>query len=78
MITTIACPISMSHPDISDTSPVWVDAMGNEYRVASGIIGGRKATKKTVASPDAITILIGLPGIEALHSMGLSAKEADA
>ena len=78
MIVTIACPISMTHDGINpDSAPIWVDAAGNQYRVASGIIDGCEATEHQTATPDAVTILIGLPGVEALHSIGLSPEEAE-
>ena len=76
MITTIACPVAMTHPEVPDTAPIWVDAGGNEYRVASGIIDACEATEHQTATPDVVTILTNLPGLEALAAMGLSAKEA--
>lgn len=78
MITTIACHVAMTHDGINpDTAPIWTDAEGNEYRVASGVIDGCKATDHTAATPDAVTIMIGPPGLEALAAMGLSVKEAE-
>lgn len=76
MITTIACPVAMTHPEVLDAAPVWVDAGGNEYRVASGIIEDCTATRHKLAKPDKITIMTDIPGLEALSAMGLSAKEA--
>jgi hypothetical protein len=76
MITTIACPAAMTHPEVPDAAPVWVDADGNEYRVASGVIDDCKATRHKLAKPDKITIMTDIPGLEALSAMGLSAKEA--
>jgi len=76
MITTIACPAAMTHPEVPDAAPVWVDASGNEYRVASGVIDGCKATRHKLAKPDKITIMTDIPGLEALSAMGLFAKEA--
>lgn len=76
MITTIACPAAMTHPEVPDAAPVWVDAEGNEYRVASGVIDDCKATRHKLAKPDKITIMTDIPGLEALSAMGLSAKEA--
>lgn len=75
MITTIACPAAMTHPEVPDAAPVWVDAEGNEYRVASGIIEDCKATRHNLANPDKITIMIDMPGLEALAAMGLFIKE---
>jgi len=76
MITTIACPVAMTHPEVPDTAPIWVDAGGNEYRVSSGIIDECNATRHKLAKSDKITIMIDLPGLEALAAMGLSTKEA--
>ena len=77
-VTTIACPVAMTHDAVNvATAPIWVDAAGNQYRVASGIIDGCEATEHQAATPDAVTILIGLPGVEALHSIGLSPEGAE-
>lgn len=73
MTVTIACPMSLTHDAINvETAPIWADAAGNQYRVASGVIDGCEATPHTLATPTAITILIGLPGLEALALMGLT------
>lgn len=73
MTTTIACPISMTHDGINpDSAPIWVDADGNQYRVASGFIDGCEATEHQTATPSAVTILIGPPGLAALAAMGLT------
>lgn len=72
IITTIACPIAMSHLDVDPlTAPIWTDLSGNQYRVASGILGEVLQTEHITASPDKITILVGLSGISALEAMGL-------
>lgn len=73
MTTTIACPIAMTHDGVNpDSAPIWADAEGNEYRVASGVIDGCEPTEHTLATPDSITIIVGLPGLEALAAMGLT------
>lgn len=72
---TIACPISMTHPEVDqDSAPIWVDANGNEYRVASGRLEGYTATESSVASPLRVTIVIGTDGLFALSDMGLKAQ----
>ena len=72
---TIACPISMTHPEVDqDSAPIWVDAKGNEYRVASGRLEGYTATESSVASPLRVTIVIGTDGLFALSDMGLKAQ----
>jgi hypothetical protein len=76
MIVTIACPISMTHDGINpDSAPIWVDAAGNQYRVASGIIDGCEATSHQTATPDAITVIFGVTGLAALATMGLKPVE---
>jgi hypothetical protein len=73
MTVTIACPLGLSHDAINtDTAPIWVDAAGNQYRVASGVIDGCEATEHQTATPSAVTILIGPPGLAALAAMGLT------
>lgn len=77
MTVTIACPPGLSHDAINaDTAPIWADAGGNQYRVASGVIDGCEATPHTLATPSAITILIGPPGLDALATMGLTPPAA--
>lgn len=73
MIVTIACPISMTHPEINpESAPIWLDQVGNKYRVTSGIIEECGSTEHTLATANKITILTDLPGLEALATMGLS------
>ena len=74
-VTTIACPIAMEHPEVQPEAPVWVDAAGNEYRIASGIVEGAETTEHTPAAPDRITIIVGMDGLSALAVMGLHSQE---
>lgn len=76
MIVTIACPMGLEHPEVAADSPVWVDATGNEYRVASGVVEGIDPTEWTEAAPDRVTIIVGMEGLAALAAMGLSKAEA--
>lgn len=76
MITTIACPLGLEHPAVNpDTAPIWQDAAANQYRVASGMLDGIEPTEHTTATPDAITIIVGMDGLAALAAMGLIQPE---
>lgn len=73
-ITTLACPPSMSDPNIDPaTAPVWVDAEGNQYLVASGYLDGEYVTSDPIAAePDRINVVVGMNGLDALAAMGLT------
>jgi hypothetical protein len=74
MITTIACPLTLSH-DFVDTqfAPIWEDEMTNKYYVASGVFDQPiEPTEHTQADPEKITIIVGMNGLEALAMMGLT------
>ncbi len=73
-VVTITCPIGLEHQEVLPDAPIWVDSLGNEYRVASGIIEGIEPTEFTVATPDKITVVVGVDGVTALAMMGLIAK----
>ena len=74
MIVTIACPVHLSHAEIDPlTAPIWIDAVGNEYRVASGLIDVAQ-TDHSVATPDRLTIVVAQDGLTALAQMGLVPK----
>lgn len=75
---TIACPTTLEHIHVdSATAPIWVDASGNRYRVASGPLDNIQATEHLVAVPDKITIIIGATGLEALAQMQLKGDNND-
>lgn len=70
MITTIACPTDLEHPEVNvETAPIWVDAKGVPYRVASGIL------PEQVGLDPRIKIATGPDGLSALAEMGLVARE---
>ena len=73
-ITTLACPPSRSDPNIDPaTAPVWVDAEGNQYLVASGFLDGEYVTSDPIlAEPDRINAVVGMAGLDALAAMGLT------
>ena len=75
-ITTLACPPSMSDPNIDPaTAPVWVDAEGNQYLVASGFLDGEYVTSDPIlAEPDRINAVVAMAGLDALAAMGLTPK----
>jgi hypothetical protein len=39
-ITTIACPPGFTDPNVVENAPIWIDANGVEYAVASGPLEG--------------------------------------
>ncbi|MBI1173375.1 hypothetical protein GC209_18460 [bacterium] len=72
-IVTIACPENLSDPAVDTaTAPVWYDANGVPYRIASGLIAGYEASDVTLAQPDRVTVIVGMAGLEALAAMGLT------
>jgi len=81
-ITTIALPPSMDDPNVNpETAPIWVDAEGNEYLVASGMLAepldeeGNPIPYVTsdpiTAEPDRLNVVVGMDGLDALAAMGL-------
>lgn len=74
-IVTIACPTNLEHPGVDKTTaPIWIDTLGNEYTVASGIIPDTQQTEWTEAKPDQITVIVGMDAFSALSLMGLKEK----
>ena len=75
-ITTLACPPDMTDPNIDPaTAPIWVDADGSEYMVASGYLDGDYVTSDPIlAEPDRINAVVGMNGLDALAAMGLTPK----
>jgi hypothetical protein len=73
--TTIACPPGFTDPAVDDaTAPIWVDANGVEYKVASGLLEGYATTEPVLASPKRVNVVVGVDGLNALAMMGLVAK----
>lgn len=71
-VVTIACPPGLADPNVAEGAPVWVDAGGFEYRVASGLLEGYAATEPVAAQPGRVNVVIGMDGLTALAAMGLS------
>jgi hypothetical protein len=87
--TTIALPPSMTDPNVNpETAPIWLDADGNEYLVASGQLDepldedGNPIPYVTSdpieAQPDRLNVVVGMDGLSALAAMGLTVKEVEA
>ena len=73
-ITTIACPVSLYDDNINvETAPIWQDAQGKLYYVASGVLEGTYETSEPIlASPSRINVVVGVDGLTALAMMGLT------
>lgn len=67
MTTTIALPLDLTHPEVNpDTAPIWQDAKGKQYLVASGIIeAGEDLDPRVLVRTD-------MDGLSALGDMGLT------
>lgn len=76
-ITTIACPPGYTDPNVDPAvAPIWVDADGVEYLVASGMVEGMYETSDPIlAEPDRVNVVVGMDGLSALAAMGLTPKE---
>jgi hypothetical protein len=85
-ITTIALPSSMDDPNVNlETAPIWMDAKGNGYFVASGILAdpldedGNPVPYVTSdpieAQPDRLNVVVDMDGLDALAAMGLTQTE---
>jgi hypothetical protein len=74
-IVTIACPPGFTDPNVADNAPIWLDANGIEYMVASGPMEGYEPTEPDLAAPDRVNVIIGMNGLDALAAMGLTVKE---
>lgn len=76
-VTTIACPPGFTDPNVDPaTAPIWLDANGVEYQVASGLLEGYTTTEPIPAQPDRVNVVVGMDGLDALAAMGLTVKEA--
>lgn len=71
-VTTIACPPGFTDPYVdSQTAPIWVDAKGVEYKIASGPLSGYETSDPIKARIDRVNIVVGVDGLQALSLMGL-------
>jgi hypothetical protein len=74
-IVTIACPPNYTDPNVADNAPIWLDANGVEYQVASGLLEGYTTTEPIQATQDRVNVVVGMDGLDALAAMGLTVKE---
>lgn len=75
--TTIACPPNFTDPNVAENAPIWVDANGVEYKVASGPLEGYTTTEPVQAQVDRVNVIVGMDGLAALAAMGLTVKEIE-
>ena len=73
-IVTIACPPGFTDENVVETAPIWTDGT-NDYRVASGLLEGYTTSDPIEALPDRINVVVGMDGLAALATMGLTLKE---
>lgn len=71
-IVTIACPPGFTDPNVADNAPIWIDANGVEYMVASGMLEGYEPTEPVLSAPDRVNVVVGMDGLDALAAMGLT------
>ena len=85
-IVTIACPPNFTDPNVAENAPIWLDANGVEYQVASGLLEGYTledegevipyvTSDPVAAQADRVNIVVGMDGLSALAAMGLMVKE---
>jgi hypothetical protein len=75
--TTIACPPGFTDPNVAENAPIWLDANGIEYTVASGPLDGYETSDPVVALADRVNVIVGMSGLDALAAMGLNVKEVE-
>ena len=76
-IVTIACPAGFTDENVVENAPIWVDANGVEYQVASGMLEGYTTSDPIKATSDRVNVVVGMNGLEALAAMGLTVKESE-
>jgi len=72
-IVTIACPPGFIDSNVAENAPIWLDANGIEYRVASGLLQGYTTSELLQAQVNCINVMVGMAGLDALAAMGLIA-----
>jgi hypothetical protein len=77
-IVTIACPPNYTDPNVAENAPIWLDANGVEYAVASGPLEGYVTSDPIEAQPDRVNVVVGMDGLAALAAMGLTVKLSEA
>ncbi len=75
-VVTIACPPGFTDENVVETAPVWTDGT-TLYRVASGVLEGYTQSDSITATPDKLTVIVGVSGLEALALMGLTLVETE-
>jgi hypothetical protein len=76
-IVTIACPAGFTDENVAENAPIWLDANGIEYQVASGLLEGYTTSDPIEAMSDRVNVVVGMNGLEALTTMGLTVKESE-
>ena len=76
-IVTIACPAGFTDENVAENAPIWVDVNGVEYQVASGLLEGYTTSDPIEATSDRVNVVVGMNGLEALATMGLTVKESE-
>lgn len=76
-IVTIARPVGFTDENIVENAPIWLDANGIEYKVASGLLEGYTTSEPIEATSDRINVVVGMNGLDALAAMGLTVKESE-
>ena len=74
-IVTIACPSGFTDLNVAENAPIWVDANGVEYAVASGPLESYETSDPIQAQADRVNVVVGMDGLAALAAMGLTVKE---
>jgi hypothetical protein len=87
-IVTIACPPNYTNPNVVENAPIWLDANGVEYAVASGPLDGYTledegeiipyvTSDPIQAQSDRVNVVVGMDGLAALAIMGLTVKPSE-
>lgn len=76
-IVTIACPPGFTDENVAENAPIWIDANGVEYMVASGQLEGYETSEPVAARADRVNVVVGIDGLDALAAMGLTVKEIE-
>ena len=75
-IVTIACPPGFTDECVNpETAPIWTDGT-TDYRVASGPLEGYTTSDPIKAQPNRVNVIVGMDGLAALATMGLTIKQA--
>jgi hypothetical protein len=60
---------------VAENAPIWLDANGVEYAVASGPLDGYETSDPSQAQTDRVNVVVGMDGLAALAAMDLTVKE---